>query len=146
MILKIKKLREDAVIPEIAHPGDAGIDLRACVDKKHGKPILARSRAIIPTGIAVQLPAGTELQVRPRSGLALMHGITVLNTPGTIDEGYRGEVGVILINHSREMFRITNGMKIAQACLKRVEIFDIEEVEELSETSRGEGGFGSTGI
>ena len=151
MKLKFKKLHEDAQIPEAAHPGDAGIDLMACLPRPKGMPSSAEALllpgrwALIRTGLAVELPAGTELQIRPRSGLALKHGITVLNTPGTIDEGYRGEIGVILFNASKEPFNVEHGMKIAQACLKKVETFEIEEVEELSDTSRGEGGFGSTG-
>jgi len=146
MILKIKKVREAAQIPQAAHPGDAGIDLVACIEHCGGtKKILPGNWALIPTGLSVELPAGTELQIRPRSGLAMKQGVTVLNTPGTIDEGYRGEVGVILVNHSRHTFEVQNGMRIAQACLKRVELFDIEEVSELSDTARGSGGFGSTG-
>ena len=102
--------------------------------------------ALVRTGIAIELPPGTEAQVRPRSGLALKHKITVLNTPGTIDEGYRGEVGVILINHGREIFRVEKGMKIAQIVIKPVlSEVRMEEASALSETSRGPGGFGSTG-
>lgn len=153
MILKFKKLEEDAQIPEAAHPGDAGIDLTACICEREALGggtirealLCPGARLLVPTGLACELPAGTELQIRPRSGLAIKHGITVLNTPGTVDEGYRGEIGVILFNTSDEVFHIRHGMKIAQACLKRVETFDIEEVAELSDTARGEGGFGSTG-
>ena len=100
---------------------------------------------MIKTGIKIELPPQTEAQVRPRSGLALKHGITVLNTPGTIDEGYRGEVGVVLINHGRETFIVEKGMKIAQMVVKPVWYVEVNEVEELSETERAEGGFGSTG-
>jgi dUTP pyrophosphatase len=100
---------------------------------------------IVKTGIAVALPAGTEAQVRPRSGLALKHGVTVLNTPGTIDEGYRGEVGVILVNHGPAPYRIEKGMRIAQMVIQPVLRVDVVETEDLSETRRGEGGFGSTG-
>lgn len=153
MTIKFKKLYPDAHIPESAHPGDAGIDLRAYVEHPQGQPPEARvktirpgNRALIKTGLSCELPPGTELQIRPRSGLAFKNGITVLNTPGTIDEGYRGEIGVILFNSSPVAFKVMHGMKIAQACLKKVLEFDIEEVDELSETSRGEGGFGSTGI
>ena len=154
MILKFKKLAEDAQVPQAAHPGDAGTDLFAYIPMLLGKgqtpesrvkTIYPGERVLIKTGLACQLPAGTELQIRPRSGLALKHGITVLNTPGTIDEGYRGEIGVILFNTSKEPFDVEHGMKIAQACLKRVESFDVEVVDELSDTSRGTGGFGSTG-
>jgi dUTP pyrophosphatase len=100
---------------------------------------------MVRTGIAVELPAGTEAQVRPRSGLALKHGVTVLNTPGTVDEGYRGEVGVILINHGREAFAVRKGMKIAQMVVQPVLRVSVEEAETLSDTARAEGGFGSTG-
>jgi dUTP pyrophosphatase len=128
-------------LPHYAHPGDAGLDLfasEACV-------LPPGASALVKTGIAIELPAGTEAQVRPRSGLALKHRVTVLNTPGTIDEGYRGEVGVILINHGAEPFRIEPGMKIAQMIVKPVITVAVEEVGELSGTHRGEGGFGSTG-
>ena len=152
MILKFKKLHKDAQIPEAAHPGDAGIDLRAYIafedvrgDIRKTVFLNPKDRLLIPTGLSCELPPGTELQIRPRSGLALKKGITVLNSPGTIDEGYRGEIGIILFNTSMNSFVIEHGMKIAQACLKRVETFDIEEVEELSDTSRGVGGFGSSG-
>ena len=101
--------------------------------------------ALVRTGIAMALPAGTEAQVRPRSGLAIKHGVSVLNTPGTIDEGYRGEVGVILINHGAEAFQVEKGIKIAQMVIKPVLTVDVETVDVLTETARGEGGFGSTG-
>lgn len=141
MELKIKKLNENAHVPHYAHPGDAGLDLFACeeVDLAPG------SSALVRTGIAIELPAGTEAQVRPRSGLALKHGVTVLNSPGTIDEGYRGEVGVILINHGSEPFHIAPGAKIAQMLIKPVITAQVVEVDELTDTRRGEGGFGSTG-
>ncbi|MPN04106.1 Deoxyuridine 5'-triphosphate nucleotidohydrolase [bioreactor metagenome] len=100
---------------------------------------------LIKTGISLELPKNTEAQVRPRSGLALKHSVTVLNTPGTIDEGYRGEVGVILINHGREDFIVTKNMKIAQMVVKPIYDINILEVNELNDTDRGEGGFGSTG-
>ena len=149
MILKIKKLVEGAHIPQAAHPGDAGIDLLAYVPEGETVQVWPGKRLLVRTGLAVQLPPGTELQIRPRSGLALKHGITVLNTPGTVDEGYRGEISIILFNTEERqkgrVFHITDGMKIAQACLKVVELFEIEEVDELSDTSRGSGGFGSTG-
>jgi len=139
--LKVKKLRDDAYLPHYAHPGDAGLDLFACDEAE----LPAGRSVLVKTGISIELPAGTEAQVRPRSGLALKHQVTVLNTPGTIDEGYRGEVGVILINHGQEPFLITPGMKIAQMLVKPVLCVDVEEAEELSDTHRGEGGFGSTG-
>jgi dUTP pyrophosphatase len=141
MLLKVKKLVDEAILPAYAHAGDAGLDLfsaqQACLGPGEAR--------CISTGISIELPAGTEAQVRPRSGLALKHGVTVLNAPGTVDEGYRGEVGVILVNHGREEFRIEKGMKIAQMVVKPVIAVRVEESRELSDTSRGEGGFGSTG-
>lgn len=100
---------------------------------------------LIHTGISIELPPATEAQIRPRSGLALKHSITVLNTPGTIDEGYRGEIGVILINHGKTYFQVEKGMKIAQMVIKPVLQVEVEEVNSLSQTSRNMGGFGSTG-
>ena len=141
MILKVKKLTEDAILPHYAHPGDAGADLFANVNLE----IAPGESAMVKTGIAIELPPSTEAQVRPRSGLAAKKQITVLNTPGTIDEGYRGEVCVILINHGKEIFTIEKGMKIAQMVVKPVITVEVEEADELSDTSRGEGGFGSTG-
>jgi dUTP pyrophosphatase len=102
--------------------------------------------ALIRTGLVIELPEHTEAQIRPRSGLALNHQVTLLNTPGTIDWGYRGEVKVIIINHGKKSFRVEEGMKIAQMVIKPVLSVDVEQVEELSETGRGEGGFGSTGL
>ncbi len=141
MKLKVKKLVDHAMLPRYAHPGDAGLDLFAA------EPITlaAGGSGIVKTGISIELPEGTEAQVRPRSGLALKHAVTVLNSPGTVDEGYRGEVGVIMINHGKEDFHIEQGMKIAQMLVKPVYTVEVEEAEELSGTSRGEGGFGSTG-
>lgn len=142
MILSVKKLRDGARAPEYAHPGDAGLDLFAC------EPVVLEpgQSAIIKTGIAIALPANTEGQVRPRSGLAAKFQISVLNTPGTIDEGYRGEVGVILINFGTKAFSVESGMKIAQLVVKPVLRVEVETVDELSDTRRGEGGFGSTGV
>jgi dUTP pyrophosphatase len=141
MILKVKKLAADAALPFYAHPGDAGLDLFAneAVEVKPGESRMVR------TGIAIELPQGTEAQVRPRSGLACRHGITVLNSPGTIDEGYRGEVCVILINHGVEPFAVEKGMKIAQMVVQPVVRVEVTEVDELSGTERNTGGFGSTG-
>ena len=139
--LKVKKISATAKLPEYAHPGDAGMD----VFSDEEKLILSGESALIKTGIKIELPTNTEAQVRPRSGLALKEGITVLNTPGTIDEGYRGEVGVILINHSKKDFLITVGMKIAQMVISPVYQAEVIDVDELSDTHRGEGGFGSTG-
>ena len=106
----------------------------------------AGDAALVRTGLSIQLPPGTEAQVRPRSGLALKRKVTVLNTPGTIDEGYRGEIGVILINHGKEDFIAEKGMKIAQLVIKPVLRVEIEEADSLTETARGIGGFGSSGV
>lgn len=141
VILKVKKLSKDAILPHYAHPGDAGADLFANEDAE----IAPGDSAMIKTGISIELPPNTEAQVRPRSGLAAKNQITVLNTPGTIDEGYRGEVCVILINHGKKHFKVEKGMKIAQMVIKPVITVTVEEAETLSDTRRGEGGFGSTG-
>ena len=141
MHLKVKRLAGGAILPRYAHAGDAGLDLFAAVNL-----VLAPGdAALVATGIAIELPRGTEAQVRPRSGLALEHAVTVLNTPGTIEEGYRGEVGVILINHGKTAFTVSAGMKIAQLVVSSRLTVDVVEVESLSETERGAGGFGSTG-
>ena len=141
MQLKVRKLNPMAVLPSYAREGDAGLDLFAI------KSIVIDpgKSALVPTGIAIELPPGTEAQVRPRSGLALKHGLTVLNTPGTVDEGYRGEVGVILINHGAAAFTVDAGMKIAQMVVSPRILVTVVEVAELSDTARGAGGFGSTG-
>jgi dUTP pyrophosphatase len=141
MKLKIKKLNETAIIPHYAHPTDAGLDLFSTLEAT----ISPNKSKLIPTGIAIELPTGTEAQIRPRSGLALKHQITVLNSPGTIDEGYRGEIGVILINHGKSDFKVTPGMKIAQMVISPVLYVKVEEVEELNSSDRLTGGFGSTG-
>lgn len=142
MILKVKKLMPDAIVPHYAHPGDAGMDLFA----NERLELAPGATGLVKTGIAIELPRGTEAQVRPRSGLALRHGITVLNSPGTIDEGYRGEVAVILINHGRESLTIEKGSKIAQMVVQPVLRLEVEETDTLSDTRRGQGGFGSTGM
>ena len=142
MILKIKKLNENAILPSYAHPGDAGLDLYSVEEKilKKGE------RALIKTGISIELPDNTEAQVRPRSGLGLKHGIALVNSPGTIDAGYRGEIGVIVINFVDEDFKITVGMKIAQMVIQPVLRVDVVEARELNVSQRSTGGFGSTGI
>ena len=140
--LKIRKIDKNAILPNYAHEGDAGLDLYA-VKELVLKP---GDRGLIHTGIQIELPKNTEAQIRPRSGLALKNGITTLNSPGTIDEGYRGEIGVILINHGNETFKVEQGMKIAQMVIKPVFKVDIIETEELSNTERNEKGFGSSGI
>ncbi len=143
MKLQISKLREDAKIPIYMTPNSAGADIFACIDS----PILLKplERQLIPTGIALSIPNGYEAQIRPRSGLSIKHGITVLNSPGTIDSDYRGEIKIILINLSSENFTINNHDRIAQMVIAKVESVNFEEVELLDSTSRGEGGFGSTG-
>lgn len=140
--IKVKRLHPDAKLPAYAHPGDAGMDLHAC----ESATLEPGQTRLIRTGLALELPPSTEAQVRPRSGLALKHQITVLNTPGTIDEGYRGEVGVILINHGHTAFQVEPSMKIAQLVIQPVLHAVCEEVEALSDTRRGVGGFGSTGL
>ncbi|MDD6541547.1 MAG: dUTP diphosphatase [Prevotella sp.] len=131
-------------LPAYATPQSAGMDLRANLDG----PVTLRpmERRIIPTGLHIALPAGFEAQVRPRSGLALKHGITVLNAPGTIDADYRGELGVLLINLSAEDFVINDGERIAQMVVARHETVAFSVVDELDETERGEGGYGHTGL
>lgn len=141
MVLKVMKLTPSAALPAYAHPGDAGLDLCAA----ESCDLAPGEHRRVRTGIAIELPSGTEGQVRPRSGLALQHGVTLLNSPGTIDEGYRGEVGVILINHGRAPFRVEAGMRIAQLVIQPVIRVAVEETSALSDTRRGEGGFGSTG-
>jgi dUTP pyrophosphatase len=139
--LLVKRLSPSAILPAYAHPGDAGLDLFA----NAALSIEPGETKLVPTGISIELPTNTEAQVRPRSGLALKHGITVLNSPGTIDHGYRGEVGVILINHGRARFDVQPGMKIAQLVITACLSVAVEESGELSGTARGQGGFGSTG-
>jgi len=130
-------------IPEYATPNSAGLDLHANLEKKvELKPL---QRKLIPTGIYMALPEGTEAQIRPRSGLAYREGLTVLNAPGTIDADYRGEVMVLLINLSDSAVTIDDGDRIAQMVIAKYEKISIKEVDVLSNTSRGEGGFGSTG-
>jgi len=133
----------ELALPRQATMDSAGMDLLAAVE---GDVVLAPgSRALIPTGIAVALPSGHEAQVRPRSGLALKHGVTVLNSPGTIDADYRGEIRVILINHGSKPFTVERGMRIAQMVVAPVTTVAWREVGELDDTARGAGGFGSTG-
>jgi dUTP pyrophosphatase len=136
----------DLPLPAYQSASAAGMDLLAAVPIDAPVLIAPGERALIPTGLVIALPQGTEGQVRPRSGLALRHGLTVLNTPGTIDADYRGEIGVILINLGRESFTITRGMRIAQLVVQAVIRAHVQEVDKLDETSRGDGGFGSTGI
>ena len=144
-MIKIKIVNKgNQPLPEYATPQSAGVDLRANIDEPvELKPL---SRALIPTGLHIALPEGYEAQIRPRSGLAIKKGITCLNTPGTIDADYRGEVGVILINLSAETFIVNPGERIAQMVINKFEQAEFELVEELDETERGEGGFGHTGV
>ena len=142
MTVKFMKVREDAVLPVYAKPGDAGLDVCSC----ESATLRPGERKLIRTGLVMELPKGTEAQMRPRSGLALKQGITLLNTPGTIDEGYRGEVGVILINLGQETFEVKPGMRIAQMVIAPVLCVDTAEVTEVSGSLRGAGGFGSTGV
>lgn len=141
MEIKILKLNEAALIPRYSHPDDAGLDLFSVEETE----ILPGETKLIKTGIAIALPPGTEAQIRPRSGLALKHSITVLNSPGTIDAGYRGEIGVILINHGKNLFQIIPGMKIAQMVIASIIQAKISVVNELNVTPRDIDGFGSTG-
>ncbi|MBP3786796.1 MAG: dUTP diphosphatase [Prevotella sp.] len=144
-MIKIKVVnRGHQQLPAYATPQSAGMDLRANLDA----PITLHpmERRLIPTGLHIALPEGYEAQVRPRSGLALKHGLTVLNTPGTIDADYRGEIGVVLINLSQEDFVINDGERIAQMVIARYEQGDLVVVEELDQTERGEGGYGHTGV
>ena len=145
-ILKIKRLENnpDLALPKYETVGSAGMDLQAAI----AEPIILKPGEIklVKPGIAIALEIGFEAQIRPRSGLALKNGITVLNTPGTIDSDYRGEICVILINHSQTDFKIERGMRIAQMIIAKYKQAKIFEVESLDETARGEGGFGSTGV
>ena len=130
-------------LPEYQTPLSAGLDIRANLDES--VTLRPLERAMIPTGLFVELPEGCEMQIRPRSGLATKHGITVLNSPGTIDADYRGEIKVILVNLSNEPFTVESGERIAQMIVARYEQIEWQPVEELGATERGAGGFGSTG-
>jgi dUTP pyrophosphatase len=146
-LVALKKLPHfgDLALPSYETAQSAGMDLRAALDEGQHIDLLPGRRALIPTGLSIALPPGYEAQVRPRSGLALKNGVTCLNSPGTIDADYRGEVGVILINHGWEAFRIARGDRIAQMVIAPITQVDWMEQQELDETERGEGGFGSTG-
>ena len=141
--LLIKKLNEEVIIPEYKTKGSSGMDLMANINSDiYIKP---GEKAIIPTGIAVSIPVGYEIQIRPRSGLAAKKNISILNTPGTIDADYRGEIKIILINFGKQEFKINPNDRIAQMILCPVIKAELEVVDELQDTKRGEGGFGSTG-
>ncbi len=142
--MKVKIINQsNHPLPQYATEASAGLDLRANISEDiELKPL---ERVLVKTGLYIELPVGYEAQVRPRSGLAYKHGITVLNSPGTIDADYRGEIGVLLVNLSNQPFTITNGERIAQLVIAKHEQAEWVEVEELSDTGRGAGGFGSTG-
>lgn len=131
-------------LPEYETEGSAGCDLRAAV--KEPVTLQPGKRALIPTGLRMALPEGYEAQIRPRSGLAYRNGITMLNTPGTIDSDYRGEIKVLAINHGEKEFTIKHGDRIAQMVIAPIQQIDIQQVYELPKTKRGDGGFGSTGV
>jgi dUTP pyrophosphatase len=137
---------EGLPLPAYESAGAAGMDLRAAIDETAPVTLAPGKRALIPAGIRIALFRGFEAQVRPRSGLALKHGVTCLNAPGTIDADYRGEIGVILINHGHEPFTIERGMRIAQLVIAPVARCRWNEVKNLDDTPRGEGGFGSSGL
>ena len=142
MKLRIKKEVSDIPTPGYAHEGDAGLDLYSAEEVT----LQPGERKLVSTGIRIALEKGFEAQVRPKSGLAVNHGLTILNTPGTIDFQYRGLVKVIIFNAGKEAYKIEKGKKIAQMVINKIESADVEVVEELDETTRGDGGFGSTGL
>lgn len=142
MTVKFRKCDPHAVLPSYAHPGDAGMDVRSIEDLT----LAPGERKLVHTGLVMMLPPDAEAQVRPRSGLALKHGVTVLNAPGTVDAGYRGEVGVILVNLGAEPFAVKKGDRIAQIVVAPCVQARVELTEETDETDRGAGGFGSTGV
>lgn len=142
MTVAFKRIRPGAALPAYARPGDAGMDVSSAEDVD----IAPGGRALVHTGLVADLPEGYEIQVRPRSGLALKRGVTVLNTPGTIDAGYRGEIGVILANFGDEAFAVRTGDRIAQFVVSPVLRVEVAETEVVEETARGGGGFGSTGV
>jgi len=148
LMVEIKKLEHfgDLSLPKYETVLAAGADLRAAVPEDKPMILTPGARALVPTGFAMALPAGYEAQIRPRSGLAYKHGITCLNTPGTIDADYRGEVKVLLINHGESAFTIKRGERIAQMVIAPITQPEFNAVEDLSETARGAGGFGSTGV
>ncbi|GAB4136347.1 MAG: dUTP diphosphatase [Ignavibacteriales bacterium] len=147
MLIKTKRISaeySDIPLPEYSTSGSAGMDIRAAVENKY--VLKAGEFGIVPTNLIFEIPEGFEVQVRPRSGLAIKHGIGVLNSPGTIDSDYRGEVKIILFNFSKEDFIINRGERIAQLVLSKVYKAEIEETNSINESSRGSGGFGHTGL
>lgn len=144
VIVQILRLRDDAIVPQYMTDHAAGLDLCAALD---GSILLEPgSRMLVPTGLAMAIPVGYEGQVRPRSGLALKKGVTLVNSPGTIDADYRGEIGVIMINHGESPFSINHGDRIAQMLISPVTHAELQVVDTLEETARGAGGFGHTGV
>lgn len=148
VVIEVKRLPhgDGLPLPKYETEQSAGMDLYAALAEGESVTLGALERAMIPTGLAMALPSGFEVQVRPRSGLAAKNGVTVLNTPGTVDADYRGEVKVILVNLSNEPFTIERGMRVAQMIVAPVTQGTWAEVSELNETARGAGGFGSTGV
>ncbi len=142
MRLLVTRLRPDAILPTYMTDGAAGMDLAAA----EAVTLAPGARALVGTGLAIAVPPGHEAQVRPRSGLAAKHGVTCLNSPGTIDSDYRGEVKVLLVNHGAEPFAVTPGLRIAQLVVAPVARAEVQVVDELPPTGRGGGGFGSTGV
>jgi len=138
--IRIKKLVPDATIPSYASSGSSGADLYSVIDMN----IAPKSFSLIPTGIAIEMPEGFEAQIRPRSGIALKHGVTILNAPGTIDSDYRGEIKIILINFGDEIFKVKKGMRIAQIVFTSVEQVKFEDANKLGKTERNNRGFGHT--
>lgn len=143
MQIKITKLHEKAILPDYQTAGASGADLHACLDE----PIVLEpmERRMVPTGLAMAIPAGYEVQIRARSGMSIKHGITMVNGIGTIDSDYRGELGVLLVNLGQQAFTIEPGMRIAQMVVACYEVAEWQEVDALDETERGGGGYGSTG-
>ena len=143
MQINVKKLKPNALLPQYQTEQAAAMDVRACLDA----PITLQplERAMIPTGLAFELPVGTEMQIRARSGLSIKHGITMVNGVGTIDADYRGELNILLINLGQEPFTVEPDMRIAQLIIARYEAVTLQQVDQLSETARNSGGFGSTG-
>ena len=142
-----KSNRETIKLPQYQTTGSSGLDLVANLDQDSEQITIKPNKwETIPTGITIELPDGCEAQIRPRSGLAYKYGVTVLNSPGTIDNDYRGEIKIILINHGHEDFIVKNGDRIAQMIISKYEQVELEEIEFLTETTRNDGGFGSTGI
>lgn len=146
--INIKRLdhADGLELPSYETEGSAGMDIRSAVLEDSPLVLAQNERALVPTGLIFEIPQGFEVQIRPRSGLAFKNGITCLNTPGTIDSDYRGEIKVLLINLGTEDFKITRGMRIAQMIVSPVTQAEMKEVSELSDTERGAGGFGSTGV